>query len=114
MGMKDRINILGDDEASAPENWDPIWKNPVDILITINAQNKNALKERYQVICDHKDRTKGGVEQLLGHQGRIKSIKRPPPFLMKTVIPPLKNTSVIPMELATPILKDVSKPASVS
>ncbi len=69
MGMKDRINILGDDEASAPENWDPIWKNPVDILITINAQNKNALKERYQVICDHKDRTKGGVEQLLGHQG---------------------------------------------
>ncbi len=68
MGMKDRIDILGDDGASSPDNWDPVWQlvEQIHILISINAETIEDIKGRYQEIdkC-----LLDGVEQLHGHKG---------------------------------------------
>ena len=39
-GMQARRSILGDDLGSAPENWDPVWKDPqrIHILVWMNGQ----------------------------------------------------------------------------
>ena len=71
MGMKGRKDILGDDGSSSPENWDPIWQeeSQVDIWISINGPNEEAVEERYQLITKLVAATEGGIEQLKGHVG---------------------------------------------
>ncbi|MGI9643807.1 MAG: Dyp-type peroxidase, partial [Ilumatobacteraceae bacterium] len=77
MGMRARVDILGDDRGSAPERWDPVWLSdthpqPVHILVTINAKSPDLREARYdeitavlnQVNAEHAD----GVEQLAGHR----------------------------------------------
>lgn len=53
-GMKERKDILGDDERSAPEYWDPIWQGnrterskDVHIFVSLNAQQPDLLEQSY-------------------------------------------------------------------
>lgn len=70
MGMKARRSILGDDGASAPEYWDPVWQGEqVHIFISINAQQPEALEQRYQWLLGLILQSAGGVALLRGHRG---------------------------------------------
>jgi len=72
MGMRERHDILGDNGSSAPEKWDPVWNKEnerVDIWLSINGQNKNAIEERYAQIQNVLADSNGGVIQLTGHRG---------------------------------------------
>lgn len=69
MGMKARRAILGDDGPSAPEHWDPIWENTVDIWISINGQSVDDIEDRYAWLQSLLQASEGGVEQLVGHRG---------------------------------------------
>ncbi|HEY6878362.1 MAG TPA: hypothetical protein VI299_10115, partial [Polyangiales bacterium] len=71
MGMQARRDILGDDGASAPDNWDPVWTGqlPVDILIAINGQDDECLEKRYQEFVSLAEQSRGGVVLLTGHSG---------------------------------------------
>jgi Dyp-type peroxidase family len=70
MGMRARRDILGDDDQSAPEQWDPIWRQPdrVHILVSLSGQDERGLERRYQQIVERAQRT-GGVRLLRGHRG---------------------------------------------
>ena len=67
MGMRERQDILGDDEGSSPENWDPVWqqKQPVHLFISINGANDEVLEARYQEILGFMD---SGVVIASGHR----------------------------------------------
>lgn len=71
MGMKARGEILGDDNESSPEHWDPVWRNDkrVNMFMSINGQNLVALEARYQEIQSLLNAHTGKVEQLRGHRG---------------------------------------------
>lgn len=71
MGMKARAEILGDDRESAAEHWDPIWHNDkrIHMFMSINAQNPEALEQRYQTVLALRENAGDGVEQLCGHRG---------------------------------------------
>jgi Dyp-type peroxidase family len=71
MGMKARRDILGDDGASAPEHWDPVWQGeePVDIFVAIHGQDETCLERRYQEVAALVERSAGGVVLLTGHRG---------------------------------------------
>lgn len=70
MGMKARADILGDNDSSAPENWDPIWQEDkhVHMFMSINAQNLDALERRYNEIQQITTQYSDGVQQLFGHR----------------------------------------------
>ena len=70
MGMRARRDILGDEGTSAPERWDPIWRQPdrVHIMIAISGQDDRGLELRYQQIAEIAQRTRG-VRLLRGHRG---------------------------------------------
>ena len=76
MGMRGRTAILGDDHASSPAHWDPIWKSDdpqtVHILITINAETPDHRERRYEEILAAVEqanvRDPDGVVQLTGHR----------------------------------------------
>lgn len=70
MGMKERKDILGDDQKSSPQYWDQIWQDePVHIWISINGKIEAEVEKRYQTICELLAQSKQGVEQVLGHTG---------------------------------------------
>lgn len=70
MGMKARHKILGDDGASAPCNWDPIWRdNDVHCWVSINGGNESDIETRYQKILGFVEDLSGGVKLLSGHRG---------------------------------------------
>jgi Dyp-type peroxidase family len=71
MGMKARKEILGDNGPSAPENWDPVWKDNygVHMLMTINAKSPVELNARYEEVLSLLSGTHEGVELLKGHRG---------------------------------------------
>jgi Dyp-type peroxidase family len=72
MGMRGRHSILGDDDKSAPENWDPIWNDastPVAIFVAINAQTPAAVEKAYAGIEEALHKAGDGVRQLVGHRG---------------------------------------------
>lgn len=71
MGMRARRDILGDDGASAPDRWDPIWcqKEHVHIMVAICGQDDVCLEGRYQAIVRMAEQTGGGVTLLKGHRG---------------------------------------------
>lgn len=70
MGMEQRKDILGDDDASAPKNWDEIWHSgAVHVWISINGKIEEAMEKRYQEICALLAKSSKGVEQLSGHRG---------------------------------------------
>jgi Dyp-type peroxidase family len=70
MGMRARRDILGDDHASAPEHWDPIWRaaDHVHILVSLAGRDARALERRYQQLVEQAQRTRG-VHLLTGHRG---------------------------------------------
>jgi Dyp-type peroxidase family len=77
MGMRARAEILGDDERSAPDAWDPIWKSDVSrqvahVLVTINASTPDRRATRYDEINAAVDEVNQvvaeGVVQLRGHR----------------------------------------------
>ncbi len=78
-GMKERKDILGDDGASSPEHWDPIWREnretrdkDVHIFITLNAQfskDTNLLEESYNWLKSVIKEYETGVSLLSGHRG---------------------------------------------
>ena len=72
MGMPARKDLLRDDGKSAPLYWDPVWRSdkPVHMWLSINAQNEDALCERYKTICTLLAHSEGGIEQLHGHKGQ--------------------------------------------
>ena len=72
MGMRDRCDILGDTGKSAPSKWDPVWRvkdHRVCIWLSINAQSKSAIEQRYKNIQKIVKNSKDGVVQLVGHTG---------------------------------------------
>ena len=70
MGMKERCDILGDDDASAPENWDKIWRdNEVHCWISINGVSEKEIETRYQQIMKFVEENNKGVKLLSGHRG---------------------------------------------
>lgn len=70
MGMKARQDILGDDGVSAPENWDPIWKNhEVHCWLSINGQTEEGIETRYQELIQYTKESNKGVQLLTGHLG---------------------------------------------
>ncbi len=77
MGMKKRKDILGDDGKSAPEYWDPIWREnhekdrlkDVHIWISINGQSMADVQKRYEWLQELVTHTAGGVAILSGHRG---------------------------------------------
>ena len=77
-GMKARRTILGDNQKSAPENWDPIWnlKKSIDIFISINGKTIADVEQRYQEICNLISDLQG-VIQLKGHRGENQTIDLP-------------------------------------
>lgn len=72
MGMRERHAILGDTGISAPKFWDPVWNNAderVDIWLSINGKDEEAIEKRYAQILKILADSNGGVIQLRGHQG---------------------------------------------
>lgn len=77
MGMKKRVDILGDDQRSAPEHWDPIWKESrerdflkdVHVWISINGQSVADVHRRYEWLQGLVINSAGGVAILSGHRG---------------------------------------------
>jgi Dyp-type peroxidase family len=71
MGMQPRRAILGDDGASAPERWDPMWNDPdaIHLMIWINGQTQQSVEERYRQIVDLVAAV-GGVAILKGHRNQ--------------------------------------------
>ena len=73
-GMAKRRDILGDDGKSAPEYWDPVWRKPIHILISLNGPGdgpgqSQALEQEYQTLAKTVERFQPGVECLTGHRG---------------------------------------------
>ncbi|MFZ6849246.1 Dyp-type peroxidase [Undibacterium sp. RuRC25W] len=93
-GMKHRKDILGDDGPSAPENWDPIWREnretrekDVHIFIALNAaappptetglvgiqkslvQCDAFLEQAHAWLRDEVTKSHGGIVILGGHRG---------------------------------------------
>ncbi|MFA5924988.1 MAG: hypothetical protein WC856_27520 [Methylococcaceae bacterium] len=78
-GMKERKDILGDDGASSPEHWDPIWQEnrkkrekDVHIFISLNAQyskDTDLLEESYDWLLSVVRQYQEGVVVLGGHRG---------------------------------------------
>jgi deferrochelatase/peroxidase EfeB len=75
-GMKDRMDILGDDGPSAPENWDPIWRQnretrdkDVHIFVSLNARLPALLEASYAWLKGMIEEYKDGVTLLGGHRG---------------------------------------------
>jgi Dyp-type peroxidase family len=68
-GMRSRWEILGDDGASAPEKWDPIWRRdePVHIFVTISAATQELLETQQAELCSKV--IANAVELLTGHRG---------------------------------------------
>ena len=70
MGMKPRKAILGDDGASAPEHWDPIWHGePTHAWVSINAQSQDILEQAYANIESLINASQNGVSIRPGHKG---------------------------------------------
>ncbi|PCJ22262.1 MAG: peroxidase [Gammaproteobacteria bacterium] len=70
MGMKARHDILGDDGASAPQNWDPIWRdNEVHCWLSINGRDEDSIEQRYQTILRFIGESNEGVTLISGHRG---------------------------------------------
>jgi len=73
-GMAKRQVILGDDGKSAPEYWDPVWRKPIHIFISLNGPGdgpgqSQALETEYQALVGIAEKFKAGVECLTGHRG---------------------------------------------
>lgn len=71
-GMQARRDILGDDGPSAPERWDPVWRNPDErtgIFVGINAVSRIALERAYGRVLEALHRAGSGVRQIAGHRG---------------------------------------------
>ncbi|MGH8522052.1 MAG: Dyp-type peroxidase [Gammaproteobacteria bacterium] len=75
-GMKDRKDILGDHGPSAPEHWDPIWRQnretrekDVHIFVVLNALKPALLEASYAGLKGLIDEYKEGVTLLGGHRG---------------------------------------------
>lgn len=71
MGMKARRDILGDDGASAPECWDPIWcaEDAVHIFVALHGQDDPSLERCYQQVLELSAHNPEGVRLLRGHRG---------------------------------------------
>lgn len=50
IGMRGRRTILGDNGASDPEFWDPVFHQEIHMFVSIEAQTQAALVERYNEI----------------------------------------------------------------
>lgn len=75
-GMKQRQHMLGDDGASSPEYWDPIWQGnrekrekDVHIFISLNARQPARLEESYSWVKTLVDSYAGKIIILGGHRG---------------------------------------------
>ena len=74
MGMRERRDILGDTGSSGPDHWDPVWNKEnerVDIWLSINGQNENAIEERYAKIQEFLAKSnEGDIEGVIQLKGR--------------------------------------------
>lgn len=77
MGMKKRKDILGDDGRSAPQHWDPIWREnretdrhkDVHIWVSINGQTPADMQKSYEWLQQLVAQSQDGVVILSGHRG---------------------------------------------
>jgi Dyp-type peroxidase family len=69
MGMRDRRDILGDDGPSAPDRWDPVWRdNEIHVLLLLNAISVEALGAQYDRVVARLG-VASGLERMRGHRG---------------------------------------------
>ena len=75
-GMSARRDILGDDGPSAPEHWDPIWRDnrvtrekDVHIFVSLNARLPNLLEDAYAWLKALAAEYGDAVHLLSGHRG---------------------------------------------
>ncbi len=69
MGMQRRKAILGDDGASDPERWDPVWAKEVHVWLSINGQTPADVEDLYAWVTARIERSGGGIVLLTGHRG---------------------------------------------
>lgn len=84
MGMRPRCTILDDSGRSAPDEWDPVWREHFmpDIFVTLNGPKRmepledgskrtEPLEEKYEWLMNQlkSPKVKGGVEIAVGHRG---------------------------------------------
>jgi Dyp-type peroxidase family len=81
-GMKDRKDILGDDGASAPKHWDPIWRGnrvereqDVHVFVALNARGPAQLEEGHAWLRSLLARRPGAVVLLGGHRADDGTLK---------------------------------------
>src|ERR1700712_16313 len=69
MGMRARCKLLGDDDASAPTHWDPVWRDSeqTHVLISLAGREDSELERRYEQLETLVQQTPG-VWQLHGHR----------------------------------------------
>jgi Dyp-type peroxidase family len=69
-GMRSRAELLGDDDASAPENWDVVWQprgKAVHLLVLIHSWRQEHLDERYDELNGLVSELDSGV-RIIGTQ----------------------------------------------
>jgi Dyp-type peroxidase family len=77
MGMKKRKDILGDDGKSAPDHWDPIWREnrekdkhkDVHVFVSINGQSQADVQNSYEWLQQLVTHSAGAVAILSGNRG---------------------------------------------
>ncbi len=76
-GMAKRANALGDVADSAPDNWDEVWHNRVDLWISINALTAEDREIKYKLLEELIEKTKG-VEILASQNTQALTIEGVP------------------------------------
>lgn len=70
MGMKHRAALLGDEDISAPEQWDPIWHGePIHAWVSINGKDLAAIEQRFEEIQSLINSSNNAVSIRPGHKG---------------------------------------------
>lgn len=70
-GMRARADVLGDDDLSAPENWDPLWQpqsDAIHLLVLIHAWQPGNLGNAYNQLKAHVDGLNGGVRIIASQE----------------------------------------------
>lgn len=76
MGMRARVDILGDDGPSHPDHWDPIWQDgPVHAWLSMNARSPECMERQCDWLLSSIAQTQGDVVLRDGHRAPDGTLK---------------------------------------